>query len=162
MSKGNVTKKINHFILFCKGWYKPVNEEEELFETVRKVLYLDDYVCIRNMSDVVSILMSRIEEYNSCLLDEGNRNFFSVRKLYDFYKSVERIQQYYKDSTLTFDEKVVLAICEFFRYETINVDKPVYSRKLYKFGLKNGTWHYKQGMSYKEQNRFADEFFDKK
>ena len=48
---------LNHFILYCKGWY---NRTENIFEDLKKILVLDDYTPFSN-NDVLSIIINQYE-----------------------------------------------------------------------------------------------------
>ena len=80
------TCRLNHFVLWCKGWYEPVGTrdvaryedlkkfpERDDFENLIQILKLDGYLFVRNKQDVLSIVLSFMDE-----LMEQNP---SVRKL---------------------------------------------------------------------------------
>ena len=49
---------LNHFILYCKGWYEITDNK---FEDLKKILQLDDFIPSTE-SDVLSIVLNRYEK----------------------------------------------------------------------------------------------------
>lgn len=37
---------LNHLVLYSKGWYAPINKDEDKFTFLKKVAKLDDYETI--------------------------------------------------------------------------------------------------------------------
>ena len=54
-------RRLNNFILWCKNWYNPINREEDIFVTVKKVLTLDDYFYMKDNHDVILVINNVID-----------------------------------------------------------------------------------------------------
>lgn len=152
---------LNNFALFSKGWYSPVNNDEDLLTTVKHVLALDGYEFISNYHDVLCILLSEIDRYNK-YLDSVNARFLDLFTLWK--ESSEEKNLWHKD--ISNEEAIVRVIAKFLRYmdsKYIKLQCPVYNRKLTKkYGLTLQPFFYKkskQGTTYKEMNRVANKYF---
>lgn len=153
---------LNNFALFSKGWYSPVNDDEDLLTTVKHVLALDGYELISNYNDVLCILLSEIDRYNK-YLDSVNANTLN---LFKFRKEIsEEKNLWHKD--ISNEEAIVRVIAKFLRYmdnKYMKLKRPVYNRKLTKkYGLTLQPFFYKkskQGTTYKEMNRVANKYFN--
>ena len=153
---------LNNFALFSKGWYSPVNDDEDLLTTVKHVLALDGYEFISNYNDVLCILLSEIDRYNK-YLDSVNAKTLDLFTLWR--DSSEEKNLWHKD--ISNEEAIVRVITKFLRYmdsKYIKLQCPVYSRKLTKnYGLTLRPFFYKkseQGTTYKEMNRVANKYFN--
>lgn len=153
---------LNNFALFSKGWYSPVNDDEDLLTTVKHVLALDGYEFISNYNDVLCILLSEIDRYNK-YLDSVNARTLDLFTLWK--KSSEEKNLWHKD--ISNEEAIVRVIAKFLRYmdsKYIKLQCPFYSRKLTKkYGLTLRPFFYKkseQGTTYKEMNRVANKYFN--
>ena len=153
---------LNNFALFSKGWYSPVNDDEDLLTTVKHVLALDGYDFISNYNDVLCILLSEIDRYNK-YLDNVNVKTLDLFTLWK--ESIEEKNLCHKD--ISNEEAIVRVIAKFLRYmdsKYIKLQCPVYNRKLTKkYGLVLQPFFYKkskQGTTYKEMNRFANKYFN--
>lgn len=139
------TVRLNHFILWCKHWYEPVDKDEDVFTTLKKVLSLDGYVFINNKFDSINIITLFFEEF--C---ETKPGLLRISRFYDMIQTSQRI--YNKD----FEESWIMAIKALFAYDVTNKDvkliPPTYSRKLFKLGLK-GPEHL--GKTYTQLNKNA-------
>lgn len=153
---------LNNFALFSKGWYSPVNDDEDLLTTVKHVLALDGYEFISNYNDVLCILLSEIDRYNKYLDSVNARNI----DLFTLWKeSSEEKNLWHKD--ISNEEAIVRVIAKFLQYmdsKYIKLQCPVYNRKLTKkYGLTLQPFFYKkskQGTTYKEMNRVANKYFN--
>ena len=153
---------LNNFALFSKGWYSPVNDDEDLLTTVKHVLALDGYEFISNYNDVLCILLNEIDRYNKYLYSVNAKTL----DLFTFYKEIsEEKNLWHKD--ISNEEANVRVIAKFLRYmdsKYIKLQCPVYSRKLIKkYGLTLRPFFYKkseQGTTYKEMNRVANKYFN--
>lgn len=150
---------LNNFALFSKGWYSPVNDDEDLLTTVKHVLALDGYEFISNYNDVLCILLNEIDRYNK-YLDSVNANTLN---LFKFCKEIsEEKNLWHKD--ISNEEAIVRVIANFLRYmdnRYMKLKRPVYNRELIKkYGLTLPPVVSKQGTTYKEMNRFANEYFN--
>ena len=144
---------LNNFTLFSKGWYSPVNDDEDLLTTVKHVLALDGYEFISNYNDVLCILLNEIDRYNKYLYSVNTKTL----DLFTFYKEIsEEKNLWHKD--ISNEEAIVRVIAKFL------LQCPVYSRKLTKkYGLTLQPFFYKkskQGTTYKEMNRVANKYFN--
>lgn len=153
---------LNNFALFSKGWYSPVNDDEDLLTTVKHVLALDGYEFISNYNDVLCILLSEIDRYNK-YLDSVNARILDLFTLWK--ESSEEKNLWHKD--ISNEEAIVRVIAKFLRYmdsKYIKLQCPFYSRKLTKkYGLTLRPFFYKkseQGTTYKEMNRVANKYFN--
>lgn len=153
---------LNNFALFSKGWYSPVNDDEDLLTTVKHVLALDGYEFISNYNDVLCILLNEIDRYNKYLYSVNAKTL----DLFTFYKEIsEEKNLWHKD--ISNEEAIVRVIAKFLRYmdsKYIKLQCPFYSRKLTKkYGLTLRPFFYKkseQGTTYKEMNRVANKYFN--
>ena len=68
--------RINHFILWCKHWYIPTNADMPLIEQCKRILKLDEYVCVKNVCDVLCILTNFIDDYNEYCKKHNFPNHF--------------------------------------------------------------------------------------
>jgi hypothetical protein len=145
--------RLNNFILWCKGWYQPINKDMSIFEQAKAALYLDDYVCIQNNNDVLNIIMIFIDDLVDAKLIKPFR-------LQIFYNKVKSNKYWYN---LTDEEALLWTIRNYFSFEVgrsdFNLNPPVYSRGVYKLGFV-GPSH--MGNSYKMLNYKANKFFNKK
>lgn len=145
--------RLNNFILWCKGWYQPINKDMSIFEQAKVALYLDDYVCIQNNNDVLNIIMIFIDDLVDAKLIKPFR-------LQIFYNKVKSNKCWYN---LTDEEALLWTIRNYFSFEVgrsdFNLNPPVYSRGVYKLGFV-GPSH--MGNSYKMLNYKANKFFNKK
>lgn len=153
---------LNNFALFSKGWYSPVNDDEDLLTTVKHVLVLDGYDFISSYNDVLCILLSEIDRYNK-YLDSVNARTLDLFTLWK--ESSEEKNLWHKD--ISNEEAIVRVIAKFLRYmdsKYIKLQCPFYSRKLTKkYGLTLRPFFYKkseQGTTYKEMNRVANKYFN--
>ena len=153
---------LNNFALFSKGWYSPVNDDEDLFTTVKHVLALDGYEFISNYNDVLCILLSEIDRYNKYLYSV-NANTLN---LFTFCKEISEEKNLW-NKNISNEEAIVRVIANFLRYmdnKYIKLKRPVYDRELSKkYGLILQYFFCKssqQGTTYKEMNRVANKYFN--
>lgn len=153
--------KLNHFILYCKGWYRSVEEEIDSYELYRRVLSLDGYGFLKTKQDILRLLLMELDHYNEFLI----KNNYKQLEFFRLIENTIHTQCFYN---LSFEESIIKSIIEVFLYyadcEQIELSKPFYDRKLYKKGLKFSMLigFPKNGMTYKEQNNFADKIFNNK
>lgn len=165
------TPRLNHFILWCKGWYIPVGyrfikkykelenhpeRDRDDFENVIEILKLDGYCYVRNKHDVLRILLNYIDE----LVERG-----VIEKNYRPLSMVvwnSEIQKYLQWTKGDYEGSLLMVIKNFFAYEItrkqISLTPPVYSRKLFKIGFTAPT-HF--GNSYKMCNYKVNKIFNK-
>lgn len=150
---------LNHFALYCKGWYQPVNKEEKMIDTISRVLALDGYEFAKNTQDIMCIILSEIDRYNSWLVQNKKLDL----KLYDLYNDAYKTMNWWHWCD-TFEEAMLYRIVSFIQDKSkseIVLSKPIYSRKLRKKGLVfRQVYRYNyNGMTYAEQNRIAEKVF---
>lgn len=143
-------ERLNHFILWCKHWYEPLDKNEDLFTTAKRVLYLDDYCQVQNNSDVLNIALGYIDDMVEC--GKFNRNN-SLRMLV-WHQDIQKNRHYFN---MSYEEALLLNIRNFLAFdaEKLNLTPPVYSKRVRKLGL---TMTNKPGMTYKEMNNLTKGF----
>lgn len=150
---------LNHFLLWCKGWYTmPKTKEdvnEDLFEVLKSVLALDNYSThYMTLKDFTDIILNCFEKYNLWCFSEK----LNYVRMTQFFDTVNRYESY----SYNRNAAIIMAVRVYFqglekgRY---CLKKPVYSKKLFKkYGLIIGNLFSspKKGMTYKEMNHEAD------
>lgn len=164
MDYSKETFPLNHFALWCKGWYRPTNEKATLEETLQIVFGLDGYPFAKNMDDFLNIVLTAFLPYNEWRQENGKKiltllEIYSKAKSYEIYGNMHGYE-------VTVTDAVFYAIAGFFSdlsKEDIKLEKPIYSRELRTKGLCFRQTFRKdyQGMTYAEQNRIVSEIFDK-
>lgn len=147
--------RLNNFILWCKGWYEPVNEKDTAFDCALRALKLDGYI-YATTSNVNGIALNFIDD----IIDNGIIN--SRRgplRLFNWHKSIAENMQWFNNN---YDEALLYTIRNFFAFDItsdkIKLTPPVYSRELFKMGFKAPTSF---GNSYKLANYKANKFFNR-
>lgn len=97
MIEAKTTVRLNHFILWCKGWYEhaPITtssyiefkkkyKERTDFDDVKRILKLDGYEYIRTNSDVLCILLNYIDE----LIDKGVLSGISELRMLNWNQNI--------------------------------------------------------------------------
>ena len=51
--------RLNHFILWCKNWYQPINNKMDIIAEAREILTLDGYLSCNNP---ISIALNYIDD----------------------------------------------------------------------------------------------------
>lgn len=150
----NKTPRLNYFILWCKGWYKPTDKNIPLVEEVKKVLALDEYICCRNMPNVLHIVSTFVDELNEYYKTIGESPFNHEKLIRSIYENMRY--------GFNYEEALLMSYRSFIAFELMNKDvtlkTPIYSKALRKKGFIHD---YKHGMTYKEANRYAKNFFSK-
>ena len=135
MYNPNEKPRLNHFILWCKGWYKPIKKDMDFFEQVRLILTLD--------------------EYNKYIVSVGGQPYYQHKLINDINKYVDLYE-------LDINTAILLSYRDFIAFDISNkhitLSAPNYNRKLYKMGF---IGEYKNGQSYTENNRYAKKHFSK-
>lgn len=145
--------RLNHFILWCKGWYESVDENMDLFDQVVEVLKLDGYILCEKRN-VLGILTNYIDE----IIDksEGRPNYLRIHIWH------QNISHNMYLNMMDYKTAVLINIKNFFAYhieaKNFNLTPPIYSRKLYKKGLRCPSQF---GNSYKMCNYKTAKFFKK-
>ena len=145
-------ERLNHFILWCKHWYEPLDKNEDLFTTAKKVLYLDDYCQVRNNSDVLNITLNYIDDMIEC----GKFNVSNSLRMLVWHQDIQKNRHYFN---MSYEEALLLNIRNYLAFgvevKNLNLVPPVYSKKVRKLGL---TMSNKPGMTYKEMNNLTKGF----
>lgn len=164
MDYSKETFPLNHFVLWCKGWYRPTNDKATLEETLKIVFELDGYKNAKTMEDFVTIAINKFEPYNKWLYENGrnccNISSFCFRAM--DYERYNNMNGYY----VSVCDSMFYSLVDFLRSvdnKDIKLKKPIYNRELRTKGLCFRQSFIKdyQGMTYAEQNRIASKMFDK-
>lgn len=145
--------RLNHFILWCKGWYEAINEDEGIFESALRALKLDGYICA-NTSNVNGIALNFIDD----MIDRGvvNGHTNGLRML----NWNNTILDYMHLFEVDYNTALLYTIKNFFAHtitkEHIKLQPPSYSRKLFKMGFVAPSI---LGNSYKMQNHKTQRYF---
>lgn len=154
MYNPNAKPRLNHFILWCKGWYNPTYDEMNVFDMAKLALKLDEYICCRSNADVLTIVTNFIDEFNEYRISTGKAHL-NHRLLLD---GIYRNMRY----GFSYEESILLTYRDFLAFEStrkeIALQPPVYSKKLRKKGFIHEN---KQGMTYKQANNYAQKFFNR-
>lgn len=147
------TVRLNNFILWCKGWYCPIDTEMDMFTQVKQILKLDEYEFVSTNSQVVGILLNFIDD----LKDDSTISGKSELRMLQWNSNVQKYMNWMDND---FELAVLMTIKDFFAFsisrQEIVLTPPVYSRKLYKMGFIAPS-HF--GNSYKLCNYKAKKFF---
>lgn len=151
------------FILWCKGWYDFVDKDKS--KTYQEYLINGAFMSInldaknilgwevKNNYDLLQILLINFNRYNDWYKTQG----YSYLDIRDFFtRFYENKQRYDLDDTAS----IICTIRDFFigiHKDNLNLDKPIYSRKLYKYGFV--TPHWKNGRTYKTENNYVNKLF---
>jgi hypothetical protein len=140
--------RLNHFILWCKNWYEPVNKKGDILTQAQKILVLDGYLICNNP---IVIALNYIDE----LVDK------EVIKPIRLAIWNRDITSYMIFENMNYDEALLYKIRSIFAFDCTNlsITPPVYSRKLYKMGFV-APKHF--GNSYKLINYKVNKFFNRK
>lgn len=140
--------RLNHFILWCKGWYQPIDNRVDIITEARKILTLDEYLSCNNP---IAISLNYIDD----LVKDG---IIPQIRLLTWNEEIVRYMSMYG---FNYNEALLYRIRNFFTFEcsTLPLNPPIYSRKIYKLGFKSPTH---LGNSYKLANYKTNKFFNKK
>lgn len=148
------TFPLNHFALYCKGWYEPVNKSMDYIQFISKILDMDGYCFVKNISSILNIVLSEIDRYNNWLR-ENNKPTLELQWLYNRAKMDQLLYDY------DFERALLSVIKTFIMdrsKEEIVLIPPKYDRHLYKNGI---TFRYhNKGETYKERNDYANKMFN--
>ena len=140
--------RLNHFILWCKNWYEPIDNRVDIITQARKILTLDGYISCNNP---IAISLNYIDD----LVKDG---IIQPIKLMIWNAEIVKYMSIYN---FNYNEALLYRIRNFFSFECdkLPLNPPIYSRKIYKLGFIAPT-HF--GNSYKLSNYKANKFFNKK
>ena len=146
--------RLNHFILWCKNWYDPIDKNMSVFDQVKAALYLDGYQFIQNRHDIMNIILGFMDDMSQSKIVGDNP--FSLQR---FYQDVQSNKHWYQMSS---DEAFLWAIRNYFAFsigsKDIKLNPPVYNRKVYKLGFVGPR---NMGNTYKMLNYKANKFFNR-
>lgn len=149
MTKENV--RLNNFILWCKGWYRPVYSGMDIYSQARLALKLDGYEFLRTNDEVINIINIFIDD----MVENG---IFKPMRLHWLYSEILKFEQY----GATRSDALLIALRDYFAYnidrDMITLRPPVYNRSVFKLGF---TAPKNLGNTYKMQNDKANKFFSK-
>lgn len=146
--------RLNHFILWRKGWYVCINDKD-MFDQAVDMLTLDGYICCQRRN-VIGIVL----RYIDTLKEKGSIHPQTHYLLHSTWHSsiTHNIQTYNVD----YEKAVLITIKHFFAFHIerndFPLEPPTYSRKLYKMGFVCPR-HF--GNSYKMCNHKVKKFFKK-
>lgn len=145
---------LNHFALYCKGWYEPVDKSMFLSQFILKVLDLDGYSFAKSISDALNIILSEMDRYNDWLRAH-DKPTLNLQWLYLRAKDEQLL------CGCDFETAMLIVIKTFIMNRSkdeIVLTPPRYDRRLYKKGI---TFRYSnKGETYKERNNFANKMFN--
>lgn len=139
--------RLNNFILWCKGWYEPIDNSVDAITQARKILTLDGYMPYNNP---ISITLGYID-------DLVNNGTIPPMRLMMWNEEIVKYMSLYE---MNYHESLLYRIRNFFAFECVKLPltPPTYSRKLYKMGFVAPTI---LGNSYKLANYKAKKYFKK-
>lgn len=139
--------RLNHFILWCKGWYEPIDNKVDIITQARKILTLDDYLPCNNP---ISIALGYVDD----LVKDGT---IPPIRLMIWNEEIVKYMSLYATN---YHESLLYRIINFFAFECtkLRLTPPIYSRKLYKMGFVAPKQF---GNSYKLINYKVNKFFNK-
>ena len=140
--------RLNHFVLWCKHWYQPVDNKTDTIAQAQKILILDDYLYCNNP---IAISLNYID-------DLVNAGIIQPISLMMWNQEIVKYMSMYN---FNYNEALLYRIRNFFAFECskLPLNPPIYSRKVRKLGFIAPT-HF--GNSYKLANYKANKFFKKK
>jgi hypothetical protein len=139
--------RLNNFILWCKGWYEPIDNSVDAITQARKILTLDGYMPCNNP---ISITLGYID-------DLVNNGTIPPMRLMMWNEEIVKYMSLYE---MNYYESLLCRIRNFFAFECVKLPltPPTYSRKVYELGFIAPT-HF--GNSYKLANYKAKKYFKK-
>ena len=142
--------RLNNFILWCKGWYRPVKDELPIFEQAKIALYLDGYEFITHENKVLEIITLFVD-------DLVESKIIKPIKTQIIFQEINRYKYWYNS---TDNEALLWFFHDYFAYELTNkelkLNPPTYDRRLFKLGFRGSS---NIGDSYKMLNCKAKKYF---
>lgn len=139
--------RLNHFILWCKGWYQPVSDRRDMLKEAQQILCLDGYL---EGNNPISIVLNYIDE----LVEKGE---IEPIRLNLWNQEIVKYMDWYK---FDYQTSLIYRLRNFFAFEVdaklFNLTPPIYSRKLFKMGFVAPS-HF--GNSYKMCNYKVNKIF---
>ena len=135
--------RLNNFILWCKGWYVCITEDN-IYTQMQKILTLDDYLPKNNPVSIVLYYLDELIE----------KQLIPPIKLHVWQTEMAKYVCLYG---IDYNTALLTLIKYYFAFEfDTKLNPPTYSRKLYKLGFV-APKHF--GNSYKLANYKANKFF---
>lgn len=139
--------RLNHFILWCRGWYRPVSNKRDMLKEAQQILCLDGYLKGNNP---ISIVLNYIDE----LVEKGE---IKPIRLDLWNQEIVKYMNWYK---FDYQTSLIYRLRNFLAFEVdaklFNLTPPIYSRKLFKMGFVAPS-HF--GNSYKMCNYKVNKIF---
>lgn len=156
---------LNHFVLWTKGWYhltpkiaeKYNDDEEYLFEVLKRVLALDGYEYVKTKSDIIKLIAANLERYNEWAI-KHNQKYLSAATL--AFQLDDKMTYYYGEPKSHFFA-MIMVFKTFFGWgcSAFPLYKPVYNKALWKKGLTfDEPYNNKPGRTYEQMNKVASKF----
>lgn len=125
--------RLNHFILWCKGWYVNVEKSEDEFNLALKALRLDGYRYITTKEDVITTALNYIDD----LIDKKVISYNKGYLRHSVWNSeINRNMNLFQ---CDYQYALLYTIKHFFAFEItkkeITLIPPTYTRELYKLGF---------------------------
>ncbi len=144
---------LSHLVLYSKGWYAPINKDEDKFTFLRKVAKLDDYDFIQTKQQLLYLLLTHIDNYDEWSSKQPNG------KVFRFTLFMSEAEQYVRLYDMDIVDAQIRATLDFLMRlggKEIVLKRPVFNRKLFKKGIKYG--NSVNGLTYKHINEFVSSF----
>lgn len=146
-----MTCKLNNFVLWCKGWYTPIDKEMNIWDQLRLMLILDGYGFIKSRKDILAICLSYFSEY--CDKMREINHFVLCSRIDYFLSEVGKNKHFYSLD----DETAIIYTLKhaFYCDNKLDLIGPVIYNKSFQFVPSC----YTPGMTYKEMNKIAKKHF---
>lgn len=144
---------LSNLVLYSKGWYAPVNKDEDKFSFLKRIAKLDDYYFIETKQQLLYLLLAHIDNYNEWSSRQPNGKVF---RFTIFMSETERFVRLYDMDMVDAQIRAILNFLMKLGGKEIVLKRPVFNRKLYKKGIKFN--HNVNGLTYKNINKFVDSF----
>ena len=137
--------RLNNFILWCKGWYQPIDNKMNIITQAQKILTLDEYSFRNNPIPIALLFIDELVQngiIRPIRLQVWNEDI--IRNMATF--------------NISYKEALFYRIKTFFAVEcdSLPLTPPVYSREVFKLGFVGPRY---MGSSYKMLNRKASKIF---
>lgn len=149
---------LNYFLFWSKSWFT-VTSGVRLEEQLRPIFFLDGYGFVKTIDEQLKVLLSVLDDYNNWLIKNETDHLTFTELCNDAIKIKRDYKK--KGDMLSMQEAIVLAIGYFFRYtdcSNICTAVPTFCKELRKMGVVRRT--YKNGMTYKQQNKEIMKIFN--
>lgn len=144
---------LSNLVLYSKGWYASVHKDEDKFSFLKRIAKLDGYDFIQTKQQLLYLLLTHIDSYNEWSSKQPNG------KVFRFTLFMSEAEQYVRLYNMDIVDAQIRATLNFFMKlggKEIVLKRPVFSRKLYKKGIKFN--NRVNGLTYKHINKFVSGF----